>query len=364
MDMVKTRNDEDVISSHAQALIAKIPDPKIQQQLKVFWCNDFSQYIQALRLFSEGVKTHKTVHKDRATELNLLNAQIIEKGNRIISLLDSKVLSNQIKKTFRDLGGDLFYRSEMMKKGFKKLRGYPGDYEMMEFVYNRVPVTLDSLGMYFDQYFIDNPYAEAVRGRKNKMVDILRQFFSGSVSKNLRVLNVACGPCREIRELLDSGFKTNTKIHYICTDFEKEALQYSRQKIESKKGNIKFDFIQEDIMNFLRRPALYTKRLGKYDLIYSIGLGDYLTDNIVKKLMNFCWGFLKPGATMVFAHKIEDKDPFAPMGPSWFCDWEFVPRSESHVDKLISSAGLGDFSVLKEWEESGRILFIKITKGQ
>jgi len=341
---------------------ARITDSGLRQRFCSFWQKDFIQYLRSLREFSETIQPGEALDEGKVTKLRQLNNQIVVEGEDILTLAGDKILAKHTKETFRNLGGAWFYRSEMMHKGFKKIRGYPGDYEMMEFIYNQRSVSADPLGSYFDWYFINNPYAEAVRGRKDKMVELLRQQIGSSVKKNLAVLNVACGPCREIRELYQGGFKSKTKVHYVCTDFEEEALRYSKDKLAGVKSDFRFNFLKEDIMNFLRRPGQYAKRLGKFDLVYSIGLGDYLPDIVVKKLMKFCWGFLRSGATMVFAHKIEDRDPFAPAAPAWFCDWEFVPRSEKDIDGLIASAGLSNFSIEKDWEKSGRILFVKITK--
>jgi len=333
------------------------------QSTLLVWQEKLSQYISALEKFAHEAENEKSFSQAMVNRLAILNSEIITEGEKLIKKINDKKISAKIKNEFRAAGGKWFYRSEMMDKGFRKYRGYPGDFEMMEFVYNNKIVTTDKLAAYFERGFLDNPYAIAVRGRKNKMVEILKRFVSSSEANRLNIMNVACGPCREIRELFSQRFNFNSRINYLCVDFEKEALDFSRKALINISSKVKARFVRENIMNLIRRPQLYQKRFGKYDLVYSIGLGDYLSDSIVKKLMKFCWYFLKPGGQMVFAHKIEDKDPLAPLDPDWFCDWEFVPRSESDVDNLIHSAGLVDFSIAKEWEESGRILFIRIIKS-
>jgi 2-polyprenyl-3-methyl-5-hydroxy-6-metoxy-1,4-benzoquinol methylase len=343
--------------------LREVKDVDLRNKILRFCEDDLEKYINSLSNLADLIQAEKEFNKKTFNDFARLNDSILLKGERLIKIVGDKKIIREIKKYFRELGGKYFYRSEMVDKGFKKYRGYPGDFEMMEFVYNNKVVSDDKLGIYFDKYFLDNPYAVAVRGRKDQMVSILKRFVSSSTSTRLNIMNVACGPCREIRETFLDKFDFNPRINYVCVDFEKDALSFSKQALRDVPKKVKIRFVQENIMDLIRRPEQYEKRLGKYDLVYSIGLGDYLSDGVVKKMMRFCWEFLKPGGQMVFAHKIEDKDPFAPVAPGWYCDWDFVPRTEDDVDRLIKETGLVGFSVSKEWESSQRIMYIRVKRN-
>ena len=73
---------------------------------------------------------------------------------------------------------------------------------MLEMIYNNQLIS-EGLGIYFDRWFLDNPYAIAVRNRKEKIKESIRTFLKETALSSINVLNIASGPCREIKELLD-----------------------------------------------------------------------------------------------------------------------------------------------------------------
>lgn len=196
------------------------------------------------------------------------------------------------------------------------------------------------------------------------MVEILERYFKVLIDdgRSFRLLNLACGPSREIQELFLKEIKVSSKTDYICIDLDEEALDFSKQALNNIPANVKMRFLQENILELLKKPEDYQAKLGKCDIVYSIGLADYLPDKIMKKMINACFSFLKPQGTVILAFKITEKDPFAPVPPDWFCDWRFVPRSENDAEELIAASGIKDYSINKEWEETGKIEYFSINK--
>jgi len=354
--------DQLVINAHTGKFLENIKDNNVRLKAAHFWQVDFPRYISDLRSMEiESQNLNPDYDGGFLNRFSDLNDNIIRIGAGVTQDL-AKPLVKEMKRLFRELAGSWFYRSEIILKGFKKQRGYPGDFEMMNFVYDMRSITQDNIGKYFDRCLLNKAYAEAVRGRKDKMVEILKDFLETAGGKPVNILNIPCGPCREIKELF-SGLEQNIgKVNYLCVDFDQEALDFSRKELAAIPGKVKLRFLQEDIFNFIKSPQRYAKRLGKFDLIYSIGIGDYLPDKITQKLLSFCWQFLKPGGSLIFAHKIEEKDPFAPLPPDWFCDWEFIPRNEADIERLITLSGIKGHSLKKEWEKSGLIAFFILKK--
>ena len=109
-------------------------------------------------------------------------------------------------------------------------------------------------------------------------------------------------------------------------------------------------------------PLQYAKRFGSQNLIYSIGLADYLPDRVLKKLIRFCFDLLSQKGKLIFAFKYKERDPFAPLPPDWFCDWKYYPRTEDEFKTIIGRIGINGSQVSFSRERDGYIFFTNINK--
>jgi hypothetical protein len=263
------------------------------------------------------------------------------------------------KDSFRHLLGTWAYKSAIMKRGFDKPRGYPGDYKMLEIVYDNKPIS-KSIGRYFDNYFLKNPYAVAVRIRKDRLREMLRDFFNETKLNKVNVLNIACGSCREIKELIPS-LKTKNHITFNCLDWDDEALQFSKNVLlPIAPNNVKFNFIKEDVMNIVRGGHI-VQSLEKQDIVYSIGLIDYLPDRILSKLICALYQLMQKDGKLILTHKNKEKT-FPPVPPDWFCDWKFVSRNKEEVIALFHKCGMSNFSLSTEADDFEYIYYFTVTK--
>jgi len=298
--------------------------------------------------------------------LKVLNDAIVKSGNELVEAIGKKKVAKEILKYFRETRPQYFYSSEIMDKGFKKYRGYPGDFEMMNFVYDNQMCSQELLGKYFDLYFLNNAYAEAVRGRKNKMVELLSETIDDFDRERIKLLNLPCGPARDVREFIGRpGLRKDLEIDIVCVDQDSEALSFAKGTMPLVPRNVRLDFKVGDIIKYVRHPELHASELGRFDFVYSIGLADYLPDKLLQNLIRFCWSLLNRNGKITFAFKIEERDPFAPLPPKWFCDWEFVSRSLNEAKELMINSGIEGYELTgEEWEKSGRIVFITAKKIQ
>jgi len=201
-----------------------------------------------------------------------------------------------------------------------------------------------------------------VRNRKEKMEEILDDFIRYSKNSTLKILNLACGSCREIKELfLDGKFITDKKIVFTLVDQDAEALEFVKDLFKNPPLKIKFNTIKENILNLMNKTG-YTHILKNQDLIYSIGLADYLPDRVLKTLMRFCIELLAPKGKFIITHK--DIERCHPVSPDWFCDWNFYSRTEKNLIALMKSIGISNFDIETiAREKSRRILFLVIQKS-
>ncbi len=287
--------------------------------------------------------------------------EIVEKIERAIPSSFDRLKIKNLKKAIRELVGPWVYQSLIIKRGYEKPRGYPGDYATIESIYDGQIISPEE-GQIFDRYFFKNPYARAVKNRKDKMREILLHLIS-NWNRNLRVLNIACGSCREIREIIPSLQTHQYSLDFLLSDQDEEALAFAKKTIleMNPSKNLNFNFYQENILSFIQNPEEHIKKLGVHNIIYSIGLVDYLPDRVLISLLKFLFQILDKDGVLILTHK--DIDQYEPRSINWYCDWNFVSRNQIQFLSLIKKASPYPVVMQVEREKEQIIFFVSINKS-
>ncbi|MCX5697026.1 MAG: PilZ domain-containing protein [Candidatus Omnitrophica bacterium] len=358
-DAQKVTLRKELIKTQIKELLKEIKDNKIKEDISNFFLGDILDYTNEVNKIISHLSKGNSYSEEIEKKIAHLNNQILLKGYCLEELINNKVIINKSKEHFRSLVGTWAYKSAIVKRAFEKPRGYPGDYLMLETVYNNRTLTESGIGYYFDKYFLSNPYAVAVRYRKDKLREILRKEIQNSSLKAIKIFDIACGSCREIKELPQSLFKDKTVI-FTCLDWDQEALDFSFDALKDFTKNAKFNFVKEDIMNLIKDDKL-VDLFEKQDLVYSIGLIDYLPDRILKLFMQFFYGITRENGKLILTHKNKEKT-FSPLPPDWFCNWKFVPRTKDEVMHLFYNCGIKDFSLSTDVDEFNDIFYFTFVK--
>jgi cyclopropane fatty-acyl-phospholipid synthase-like methyltransferase len=93
----------------------------------------------------------------------------------------------------------------------------------------------------------------------------------------------------------------------------------------------------------------------KFDLIYNIGLADYLPDRVLKSFMQEAINALNDNGKFVLAHK--DYLKFPHVYTSWIYDWNFIHRSLSDYNEFIQNhlTGFDQYNVF--FESANQIIY-------
>lgn len=337
----------------------KTEDREVSGKIESFFRRDVKWFIEDLIDLEQHIKNKTMPEPTIFEKLTNLTDNIVKKGDELEGQTKKRMVAKKMKELFRFLTGHWVYKSEMMKMAFKKPRGYPGDYILIELIYNNQPIS-ENLGFYYDMYFHNYPYTIAVRRRKEKMTDLLKRTIMETDSSKIDIVNLASGPCREMSELFSDPdiMELKKKIGFTCVDFDKEAIDFSKNRLRPPE-NTRLEFLNEDIVNLVKNEK-YRERLSKQHLIYSIGLADYLPDRILKNLIYTAFYLLNIDGRLIIAHK--DRDKFKPLVPDWFTNWVFYPRNVKSVIKLVGDSVAGNYSLDVDWENTNKIFFLIITK--
>ena len=335
----------------------------LKQKIIGFFENDVNTFA---RQYSKNEKAilRGFLEKEEAKNVvrELIN-QIVEKGNLLFNdIQESKILS-KIKEIFRQTIGCWIYQSELMTHALTKPRGYPGDYKMIEIVYNNKLIS-KKIGQGIDRYFLDDAYAVAVRNRKKGMGKILKeQIKKVKINETLKIMNAACGSSREIKELFEKKMECQGKVIFSLIDHDKEALDYTRASLMKVKPKwAELDLIEENILRLRPGNEKYVNKFIGYNLLYSIGLADYLPDKILLIFYEFCKKVMANNGCLVIAHK--DKDRYEPIPHNWYADWNFIPRNYLEFMELTRKVFGDDYRIETIWEPSEIIFFLKISKKE
>lgn len=197
--------------------------------------------------------------------------------------------------------------TEINRTVCSKPLGYPGDYTIMNYFYNFHNRYLgnSSYEKFINYYSCNIPDALSVVKRKD--------FFRKKILKTLhtknsaRILSIGSGPGRELIELTQEG-RVTKPLHFVCLDFEERALDYMRReikKVDSKKRtHLNLKFINRNLLGLIKDKNIKSE-LGKYDLIYSSGLFDYLSDKVASKILETLCELLDKEATLIICNADE-----------------------------------------------------------
>lgn len=351
--------NESLLMAYAETILHKAKTQEQEQEIKTFFLVDvrraFEQLIDIDSMVADS-QSDEQIMEQCAAELD----RLVEAGDRLDTYLNDEPLINDVKHRVRSLLGHFLYQSTVFKRGFEKPHGYPGDYKMLEIVYDNVEVS-GGIGKYIDRYGLNVPYSTAIRLRKDTMRDMLGHFINTSTQQHLKILNLASGACRDIREMLRQPIAYKGKVDLLCIDQDDSALNYSQEKLSALPN----DRIDVHLIkgNILRLESLDLGSDSSFDMIYSIGIADYLQDRMLKKIFQDSYKKLKTGGRLVVAYK--DKERHKPVALNWYGDWYFIPRNEEELLTLIyESMGKDNVSIAIEREPSGVIFFAVITKNK
>ncbi len=267
---------------------------------------------------------------------------------------------NEAKKRFREIKRPWYQQSLLMSRAEIKPKGYPGDYIMLEGIYDNIPIS-KGIGIYLDNIFLNQKLANAVRSRK----EVLKRLVSSELSKRnslMTVLNIASGSCREWRELFGANPEYSELISLACIDNDKDSLEYSSDRLKMISKNFGLRCFDDNVIREIicSKNEEHVVKYGKYDLVYSIGLYDYLPDSFLLKLIPKQLDLTKNGGRMIMAFK--DKNRYNPTCYDWVTDWKFQQRDSSLVRDLLNRIGVKDDLITSFYEPTNTVVFYEVRK--
>lgn len=265
------------------------------------------------------------------------------------ALGDDTALLRATQTRFRETIQPWFSQSWFMRQALTKPRGYAGDYEILTRLYDGLPVTL-GFGGYLDRHFLLSELGTSVPLR----LQMVREFLieEARQRREMSVLNIACGPCREYA--VDWELPADCQVKVVCADADALALDYVRTQVVPKlPSTIDMTLMQHNALK-AGNTALNLKLFGRRDVIYSVGLFDYIPDRLLVRMLAGLRESLAPNGVIYLAFK--DSDFYDAMPYQWFVDWYFYQRTEAECRALLQAAGYDVQTISLTRDATGSII--------
>jgi hypothetical protein len=284
-----------------------------------------------------------------AAEQCLLGCQRIEEH-----LKHTPQTLRAVQARFREAIHPWFDQSAFMRHALAKPRGYAGDYEMLVAIYERQPRTL-GFGGYLDLYFLETELGRAVPVR----LEGIRKFLQHEVAERggtVTALDIACGPAWEYR----AGFALpeHCRLKVLCLDHDDAALDYVRTQVSPQLPfNVELECVKHNALRMMSGVS-NRRHFGAPDIVYSVGLCDYIPDEIMVRLLRGWRETIADGGVIYVAFK--DCRRYMATRYQWLVDWNFFQRTEADCVRLFDEAGydIAEMELVRDCDSGAIMNFI------
>ncbi len=317
----------------------------VNRRIENFFAKDVSAFVEFLsdlddRLGPDAVPKRDEVLASINDAYDRINAACSELEQSLANEAD--LLIQQTKERYRNEIAPWMDRSWFMLRAKTKPLGYAGDFEMLEGVYDAKPKA-NGIGGYLCLQGYQTTLARGVVARMNRALTFLLTEIKERAPDPVHILNVACGPCREFFE---EEFKVAKEydVKITLVDHEQKALDYVAKKVAAY-GEENFPPITYRQHNALRMRSgeKNIEAFGGADILYSVGLCDYLPDKVLVPMLRGWRETLNPNGSMYVAFK--DMLKYDKTVYQWMTDWYFLQRTTEECRELFLKAGFADDEV-------------------
>lgn len=301
----------------------------------------FSRVKHYIKL-SQELQSHLSKRPDDCPRFQeVFNAKVDEVSQNILDFEKINVVKDEarvykLKRIFEKRYRHHFLYGDYPKWTYNKPFGYAGDFKIIEDIYKNQPKT-KGFDRLWDNYFLQLAAAKATRERKSDFKKIIHEFIKKRKYKNCRIMNLASGPAREIKELLESDSSNHfSRVSFDCYDFDNRAIDYAKRLLNNARN---VNFFQKNVVRLALKKDIKLDIPNDYDLIYSTGLFDYLDERVAMRLVRNLKKVLKKDGIILISN-VRDKYSNSSVGlMEWATEWYLIYRTEEEFKKIFIDAG-------------------------
>ena len=283
------------------------------------------------------------------------------RGNQIVAEVMNQRERREATKEFTELVLTPEMRAgAIWDRSYAKPMGYPGDFRIMNQVYDG-----EKIGSTVYQQLVHRLGLEVADCIETRM-QVIRAQIAESVSSRTqnrpaRILSLGCGPAREVEAFLTSPHARSGHAEFTLVDQETEALEYAYDRcyplVLKLGGASTLRCLNISFTDILRING-GLQGVPPQDLIYSVGLLDYLSDKRSRMLVQRLYDALIPGGLLVIGNM--NQTPLSNLWPMEFiADWTLFYRGDAEMRGWAENLIGAEYWTETDKTDRVRMLFIR-----
>jgi extracellular factor (EF) 3-hydroxypalmitic acid methyl ester biosynthesis protein len=266
----------------------------------------------------------------------------------------------------------LFYSCPMYRRVYEKPLGYAGDYQLMIYYFTDT-FSGDTLYDRFLHFTGQNyPHSQAILDRERLTREAVRSVIEREMPA--RVVSLACGPAIEIQRLLGEIDDIKKPLELVLIDQDEQTMHYchdavSREIVSRQRdwqALIELNCLHLSIRQIIKPKDETEKRfvasvLKDVDLIYSIGLYDYLPETVARALTTKLHNMLVPGGRLLIGNFSEC--PVSTWLGEYVLSWHLVYRTPESMLDLTTKISPEPAKSEVISDDTGLCLFLDIVRS-
>ena len=219
----------------------------------------------------------------------------------------------------------LVHQDPLTERSYFKPRGYPGDPVLMDFFYGGEDVTaylerVTALGRRIYDVTSNSRVARALRRRRKILAQLIDRVTSAT--SGCRILTLDCGHLREME--LCPVLRKGRIDRFLAIDRDAESLKV----VEERFGPLGVETKVSTVHELLQEP----ERLGSFDLVYSVGVYDYLGRGLASRVTDALFRILRPQGSLLVTNIVEGLRDVGYLEA--FMDWRLQYRNAQDMFSL------------------------------
>jgi extracellular factor (EF) 3-hydroxypalmitic acid methyl ester biosynthesis protein len=243
---------------------------------------------------------------------------------------------------------------------YNKPFGYPGDYKVMEYIYNNEALgdgLFDKLahrmGMYMGQF---------VRDRMHFAADMIAAIATVHPEQPLRITNVGCGIALELETCARQGlFRAESVLTLVDQDTGAMNAAYRgiSQALQAHPSHgVTLNTLNTTFLKLFETDTLFAG-LPPQDVVYSLGIMDYLSPKRARDFTTALYRHVAPGGTLLIANVRQAANKLD-WAISYIFDWDLVYRSEKEM--LALATGIPDALIKLTTDSTGHVYLMTLQR--
>jgi len=326
-----------------------------ERELVEFIDEAANRLIRDIETIEKDLACGSTNPPDTLTSLETAMDTFVEKAALYEANIDDRDFLRSTRTAFHQKTNHIFSRSYCFNRTRTWPQGYHGDYKTLETVYRNIPLS-DGIGYYLDLYALHTTLARGVRNRMKMLQSMLKDELTSRHSP--AVMSIACGSCRELVEI--SPEISHSGAHITAIDNDEDALHYAQSRLYYTGIQSSVEFRKYNALRLFDHD-IAEQDFGQQDIIYSVGLFDYLETDFLVKMIDSLYRLLSDGGKMILAFK--DARKYRSQVYHWFMDWYgFLQRYEEDFRDILSAARIPESAIEESRDSTGAIIFYTISR--